>query len=144
MTVKLYSYQGDKILGDKSSKLIELATLQCTIVGDFNILSPTIRLETNNHSLNANYVYISDLGLFFFITGRKGLTAHHVDLELTNDVRYSYLTSIRVSDVVATRSNFYNKNIPDKMALNIANQRVQYRKLSSALSGSNYICIIGG
>lgn len=144
MIIKLYAYQGDKILADKSSKLIELATLDATIVGDFNILSPTIRVETANSTFNANYVYIQDFGLYYFITEKQGLTAHHIDLKLTNDVRYSYLNAIKVSDVVATRSNFYNKNIPDKMALNIANQRVQYRKLSSALSGSNYICIIGG
>lgn len=144
MTVKLYTYSKDKLIANKSSYLTELATISCTIVGDFNILRPTIRVETNSNTLTANYVYIVELGVYFFVTGRKGLTANHVELELENDVRHSYYNSIKASDVTATRSNFYNKNIPDSMALNSASKKIQYRKLSQALTGDNYICIIGG
>lgn len=144
MTVKLYSYQRDKLIANKSPYLTQLAEISCTIVGDFDILRPTIRVETSTSTLNCNYVYIVDLGLYFFVTGRKGLTANHVDIELENDVRHSYYNSIKASDVTATRSNFYNKNIPDSMALNSASKRIQYRKLSQALTGDNYICIIGG
>ncbi len=144
MTVRLYSYQRDKIIANKSPLLTLLSEVNATIIGDFNILRPTIRLESANSSLNANYVYIVELGLYFFVTGRKGLTANHVDLELENDIRHSYYNCIRVSDITATRSNFYNKNIPDSMAMGCASRKIQYRKLSQALSGENYICIIGG
>lgn len=144
MTVKLYTYSKDKLIANKTPYLTELATISCTIVGDFNILRPTIRVETNSNTLTANYVYIVELGVYFFVTGRKGLTANHVELELENDVRHSYYNSIKASDVTATRSNFYNKNIVDNMALNSASKKIQYRKLSQALTGDNYICIIGG
>lgn len=144
MTVKLYTYSKDKLIANKSSYLTELATITCNIVGDFNILRPTIRVETSSNTLTANYVYIVELGVYFFVTGRKGLTANHVELELENDVRYTYYNSIKASDVTATRSNFYNKNIPDTMVLNSASKKIQYRKLSQALTGENYICIIGG
>lgn len=144
MTARLYSYQKDKLIANKAPYLTQLAEVSCTIVGEFDILVPTIRLESVNSALNCNYVYIVELGVYFFVTGRKGLTANHVDLELNNDVRHTYYTAIRVSKVTATRSNFYNKNIPDSMALSCASQKIQYRKLSQALTGSNYICIIGG
>lgn len=144
MTARLYSYQKDNLIANKAPYLTQLAEVSCDIVGEFNVLSPTIRLESANSALNCNYVYIVDLGLYFFVTGRKGLTAHHVDLELSNDVRHSYYTALRASKVTATRSNFYNKNIPDAMAMSCASQKVQYRKLSQPLTGSTYICIIGG
>lgn len=144
MTVKLYTYSKDKMIANKSPYLTELATISCTIVGDFNILRPTIRVESDSNTLTANYVYIVELGIYFFVTGRKGLTANHVELELENDVRHSYYNSINASDVTATRSNFYNKNIPDNMAMSCASERITYRKLSQALTGNNYICIIGG
>jgi len=144
MTVRLYSYQRDKLIANKSPYLTQLAEISCTIVGDFNILRPTIRVETANSTLNCNYVYIVDLGLYFFVTGRKGLTANHVDIELENDVRHSYYNSIKVSDVTATRSNIKNKNIPETMALNIPQEKVTYRKLGNALTGANYILVVGG
>lgn len=144
MTVKLYSYQDDKIIANKSGKLNYIADAVCDIVGEFNILSPTIRLNTATSSLNANYVYIQELDLYYFVVDRQGLKANHIDLVLKEDLRYNYYNAVRSSQVTATRSNFYNKNIPDTMALNVPQERIQYRKLSSALTGQTYIVIIGG
>lgn len=144
MTVKLYSYQDDKIIANKSGKLNYITDAVCDIVGEFNILSPTIRLNTATSSLNTNYVYIQELGLYYFVEDRRGLKANHIDLVLKEDLRYNYYNAVRSSQVTATRSNFYNKNIPDTMALNVPQEHIQYRKLSDALTGQTYIVIIGG
>ena len=144
MTVKLYTYTKDKIIADKSSYLTLLDTVSCDIIGDFNILKPTIKITKTANSLACNYVYIVELGVYFFVVDKQGLTAQHIELKLDNDVRYTYLNAIKLSDVTATRSNMYNKNIPDTMALSVPQQKITYRKLSQALTGESYIMIVGG
>lgn len=144
MNISFYNFTGDKKEADKSSKIILLSTVSATIVGDFNLIDPVIKVETSSDALSCNYVYISSLNKYYFVLDRQGLTAHHVNLVLHEDLRYNFIHSIKASDVTATRSNFYNKNIPDNLALRIPQQRIQYRKLSEALTGQTYIVIIGG
>lgn len=145
MTVKLYTCTADILKADKSGSLTQLAEITgVNIYGDFNILKPSIKIDANANSLVCNYVYIVELGRYYFVTDKQGLTATHIILSLENDLRYNFLNTIRNSDVTATRSNMYNKNIPDTMALNIPQEKITYRKLSEALTGENYILVVGG
>ena len=145
MTVKLYTCTADKIKADKSGSLTQLAEISgVNIYGDFNILKPSIRMDSNVNSLACNYVYIVELDRYYFVTDKQGLTATHIILSLENDRRYNFLSVVQNSDVTATRSNMYNKNIPDTMALNIPQEKITYRKLSEALTGENYILVVGG
>lgn len=145
MNITLYTCNADPLKANKSGSLTTLATITgATIYGEMNILTPKIKLDANNNSLTANYCYISDLDRYFFIKDKVGITATHVILQLENDRRYNFLNTIKNSDVTATRSNMQNKNIPDTMAMNIPQEKVTYRKLSSALTGENYILIVGG
>ena len=145
MTVKLYTCTADKLKADKSGSLTQLAEVSgVNIYGDFNILKPQIKIDANSNSLTANYVYIAELGRYYFVTDKTGLTATHVILSLENDRRYNFLSVVQNSDVTATRCNMYNKNIPETMALNVPQEKITYRKLSSALTGENYILVVGG
>ena len=145
MNITFYTNSADPLKADKSGSLTQLVQLTgCSIIGDFNILTPRIKVTANANTKAANYCYISDFDRYYFIKDKVGLSGTHLDLLLENDLRYNFLSVILNSNVTATRSNFYNRNIPDTMALNIPSERVQYRKLSQALTGDNYICIIGG
>lgn len=145
MNITFYTCSADPLKADKSGSLTQLVQLTgCTIIGDFNILSPRIKVTANENTKAANYVYISDVDRYYFVKNKVGLTATHLELELENDLRYNFLSVINNSDVTASRSNIYNKNIPDPMVLSVPQEKITYRKLSDALTGESYIAIIGG
>ena len=144
MTARLYLNNADTLVCDKSAHLTQLAEVNVVPYGDFDLIKPRIKIDVNNFSTACNYVYLSDFGNYYFVTNKVGLTAQHIILDLYCDLRYTWRNVIRNSNVTATRSNIMNKNIPDSMALNSASKKIQYRKLSQALTGENYICIIGG
>lgn len=145
MNIKFYTNTADTLKADKSGSLTQLADLTgCSIIGDFNILTPRIKVIANANTKAANYCYISDFNRYYFVKDKVGLSGTHLELLLENDLRYNFLSVIQNSDVTANRSNMYNKNIPDPMVLTVPQEKITYRKLSEALTGESYIAIIGG
>lgn len=115
----------------------------CALKNGSSIEDPVLYMEHDAILFNTNYVYIPDFGRYYFVMGRE-LVEHTEYITCHVDVLMSFKTDIKSSKGTATRSNFYNKNIPDSMALELPEDRVQYRKLSNALTGETYIAIIGG
>lgn len=144
MTARLYLNNADTLVCDKSAHLTQLAEVNVVPYGDFDLIKPRIKIDVNNFSTACNYVYLSEFNNYYFVTNKVGLTAQHIILDLYCDLRYTWRNVIRNSNVTATRSNMFNKNIPDTMALNVPQEKVTYRKLGSALTGNNYILVVGG
>lgn len=145
MNITFYTCTADTIKADKSGSLTTLKTVtSAQIIGDMNILSPRIKVVADADTKAANYCYISDFDRYYFVKDKVGLSGTHIELLLENDLRYNFLSVIQNSDVTASRSNMYNKNIPDPMVLTVPQEKITYRKLSEALTGESYIAIIGG
>lgn len=118
--------------------------INCSIKEPCDILNPVLMLKRNASNLQYNYFYIADFGRYYFAT-KPIETDGPVDyLSLHCDVLKTWKSDILASNGTATRSNFYNKNIPESLALTVPQETIQYRKLSSALSGNTYILIVGG
>ena len=115
----------------------------CSLKDDASLEDPVIYLTYNASLLQANYVYISDFNRYYFITGRE-ISGKTMYLTLHVDVLMSFKSDILASVGTATRSNFYNKNIPDKMVASLPGENIQYRTLSSAFTGETYVLILGG
>lgn len=118
--------------------------LSCSIKEPCDILNPVLMLKRNSSNLQYNYFYIPDFGRYYYVTSpieRDGPVDY---LTLHCDVLKTWKSDILSSNGTVTRSNFYNKNIPEPLALSIPQETISYRKLSSALSGSTYILIVGG
>lgn len=115
----------------------------CSVKDGITLEDPVIYMAYDTSLLGLNYAYIPDFGRYYFVTGRE-IDGKTIYITLHVDVLMSFKNDILTSKGTATRSNFYNRNIPDTMALNIPQERIQYRKLSDALTGQTYIVIIGG
>lgn len=115
----------------------------CALKNGSSIEDPVLYMEHDATLFNTNYVYIPDFGRYYFISGRE-LVEHTEYITCHVDVIKSFADDIKSSKGTATRSNFYNRNIPDPMGLELPQDRIQYRKLSEALTGETYIAIIGG
>ena len=115
----------------------------CSLKNGSSIEDPVLYMEHDAQLFQTNYVYIPDLGRYYFVSGRD-LVEHTEYITCHVDVLKTFADDIKSSKGTATRSNFYNRNIPDSMGLELPQDRVQYRKLSEALTGETYIVIIGG
>lgn len=141
MTVNFYNA---KIKKNEINKTLGTAIVKtCALKNGSSIEDPVLYMEHDATLFNTNYVYIPDFGRYYFISGRE-LVEHTEYITCHVDVIKSFADDIKSSKGTATRSNFYNRNIPDSMALELPQDRIQYRKLSDALTGETYICIIGG
>lgn len=141
MTVKFYSVSINPIVLNKT--LGTATDKTCTIKDNMDIINPVVELAYDAAILGKNYMYISDLGRYYFITNIE-IVGHRIFVTGHVDVLKTYNSQIRAGNCTSTRSNFYNKNIPDALYLPVPQDKITYRKLSSALSGDTYICIIGG
>lgn len=142
MNIRLYNMAYNPIKVDKSIP-VSYTEKSIDFKGDMNILDISFELGYDSILLNKNYAYIPDLGRYYFIKP-IGIIGHRIVFSGHCDVLKSWSSSIKGSKCTATRSNFKNSTIPDNMYLEIPQEKITYRKLSTALSGNTYICIIGG
>ena len=93
--------------------------------------------------MNFNYAYISDFGRYYYvdppeIAGKEDIFYLHVD------VLMSFYNDIKASVGIATRSQYYNRNLADNLVVPLESEKIRYRKLSTAITGGTYVAIIGG
>ena len=103
MTVTLYKTSDDRRVVTKA--LTSIAS-NITIIPkeQLDILTPRIRLAWNSAYLAANYMYISDLGRYYFISDMLLNTGHNIDIIGNVDVLMSYAAQIRALDATIIRS----------------------------------------
>lgn len=114
-----------------------------SIKDDCNVHDPIIRLTHDASHMGYNYAYIPDFGRYYYvdppeISGKEDIFYLHVDqlMSFSNDIKNSM--------GIATRSQYYNKNIADNMVVPLESEKIRYRKLSAAITGGTYVAIIGG
>lgn len=138
------NFYNSKIKKNEVNKTLGSAIVKtCSLKDGSSIEDPVLYMEHDTNILNCNYVYIPDFGRYYFVTGRE-VVDHTIYLTLHIDVLMSFKTDILSSVGTAIRSNFYNKNIPDKMVASLPGENIQYRVLSSAFTGETYVLILGG
>lgn len=115
----------------------------CSVKDGITLEDPVLCLGYDATLPTYNYVYIPDFQRYYFVTGRK-IDGKTMYISLHVDGLMSFKNDIMSSVGTATRSNFYNKNIPDKMVASLPGENIQYRTLSSAFSGETYVLILGG
>lgn len=141
MTVNFYNA---KIKKNEINKNLGTAIVKtCELKNGSSIEDPVLYMQHDALLFACNYVYIPDFGRYYFISGRE-IAEHTEYITCHVDVLKTYGNDIKSCKGTATRSNIYNKNIPESLALEIPQNKIQYRKLSNALTGGTYICIIGG
>lgn len=103
MTVTLYKTSDDRRVVTKT--LTSIAS-NITIIPkeQLDILTPRIRLAWNSAYLAANYMYISDLGRYYFISDMLLNTGHNIDIIGNVDVLMTYASQIKALEATIIRS----------------------------------------
>lgn len=140
----LINFYNAKIKKNELNKTLGTAIVKtCSLKNGSSVEDPVLYLEYDASLLNYNYVYIPDFGRYYFVVDKE-VVEHTIYITLHVDVLVSFKSDILSSIGTATRSNFYNKNIPDKMVASLPGENIQYRTLSSAFTGETYVLILGG
>jgi len=138
------NFYNAKIKNNELNKTLGNAIVKtCSLKNGSSVEDPVLYLEYESSLLIYNYVYIPDFGRYYFVVDKE-VVEHTVYFTLHVDVLMSFKNDILSSIGTATRSNFYNKNIPDKMVASLPGENIQYRTLSSAFTGETYVLIVGG
>lgn len=117
--------------------------ITASIKDNCDLHDPVIRLVHDASHMSFNYAYVPDFGRYYYVDppeleGKEDIFYLHVD------VLMSFANDIKGSTGIATRSQYYNKNIADSLVMLTESEKVRYRKLSAAITGGTYVAIIGG
>ena len=118
-------------------------TISASVKDVCDLHDPVIRLVHDASHVHFNYAYVPDFGRYYYvdppeIDGKEDIFYLHVDQLM------SFANDIKASKGIATRSQYYNKNIADSLVMLTESEKVRYRKLSAAITGGTYVAIIGG
>lgn len=93
MTVYLYNNASEP--NEIGKALSPIDTVSATIKGDISYESPTLIFQySGTVAHNINYMYISELGRYYFITDIKNLTGSRYEITGKVDVLESFKSSI--------------------------------------------------
>jgi hypothetical protein len=141
MTVTFYQLSINPIVLNKT--LGTGTDKTCVVKDNLDVLNPTFELDFDASILSKNYMYVADLGRYYFITSIE-IINHVIIVRGHVDVLKTYNAQIRSGKCTATRSNKKNLTIPDTMVISLPTEKIQYRKISSEITGGTYVLILGG
>lgn len=134
---------------EKIGKVIDSGeTFTCVLKDNTSILNPSIIILSNSASIPTyNYMYISDLGRYYFIDDVVSLNNNRWEIRGHVDVLETYKSGILAqSAVIKRQQSKYNLylNDPDFMTYN--NDTIQIKKFStSAFSKTlKYALVVNG
>ena len=106
MIATLYKNLSDERYVDK--QLVTLhSEVTCIFKDESDVYSPTIKLD-HNLTGNVNYVYLNDLGRYYFVRDKR-LLHEGVELDLECDVLTTYKNDIRSNyAIIARNENAFN------------------------------------
>lgn len=110
VTMVLYKCTCSNETIDKTNYITSIDSLSGEFRGEVNILRPVIRISPTTYATQTkiltecNYVYISVLGRYYFVTDITAISNNIIELNLRVDVLYSWKTAILAQSVIVSRN----------------------------------------
>ncbi len=118
MTITLYTTGSPVNMVDKV--LTTLATVTGTPTKDFNVSAPEFDLSYSSNALAANYMYVSELGKYYFLKPPVVRTDGIVTIRGDVDLLKTYSSGIKAAPATVVRSESAGlSDVPDsKLPIN--------------------------
>ena len=148
MNVILYSSPGERnIIGRTKTLLQSMTATQATSV--MSVETPELLLDANANALACDYVYVTELGRYYFVNSKEIINGNQYKLYLESDPLESFKASILSSQAIAKRStNKGNPEIEDPLMVFKNIPRYITRKCPTGFApdgtGSCYALVLGG
>ena len=136
MQVTLYNNSSDPRYLNKN--ITQLKTVQCKLLEPTDHLEPSLTFEKDNYVLQANYMYIPDLGRYYYIIDIIFETNNRIRVNTMVDVLMSYKDQLNNSYFIITRSSMkevYNLYLNDPRMGSQQNKQIQ-QKVMKKYDGS--------
>lgn len=134
MNILLYTNNSE------DNKLVKDLTLLATFTGELkeatDVLNPVITLTgIDEHIYKLNYVFIPELGRYYFVTDIESVNNNLWALTLHVDVLMSYQTDIlNLSGILARQEYNYNMELRDTNIPTLQKTNIQYMKFPNTFS----------
>ena len=148
MTIQLYKNFSEANVVDKN--LSHLTTLIGNLREGTSVLSPSIRLETDETIQNVNYIYIEEFSRFYFVGDIVCVRNNIWDLTCHVDVLSTYKNQLRELGAIIARQEFsYNLYLEDDKMLTTSRRVYTTRAFPNRVSaagagGSSFILTCAG
>lgn len=150
--IELYHNTAEPNRVDKTSYLTLVQTLAGALREECSIINPSIIIKVSSLP-TFNYVYISEFGRFYYVTGITSVRTGLWRIDLKCDVLMTYKSGITgLSAVIARQENSYNPDLidselPVEKEENITVEEISSTALSTELTGAsvyNYVLTVIG
>ena len=154
--VTLYQFSGDERVLDKSGLLTQLAVDVALVPSSsYDRLNPTFTLKitgnnnTQNWRGNANYLYISEWGRYYFIDNIAAAPGDNIlTVSCREDVLYSFMNEIKSFEGFAVRSQSVGMNYSTDSKIPVDPNRVSVANINfgsafaTTLTGAQYVLTV--
>ena len=128
-----------------NKSLEELFTANCRIHGENSVMNPSLILETNTNSFNANYCYIPDLARYYYIKDWKLDSGLRIVFNCHVDVLQSYATQIKEQTAIIQRQeNKWNLYLNDGSFKVYQNPNVLTKPFPNGFTTNEFVLAIAG
>lgn len=131
MNVTLYSNSSDNNVVDKT--LTSIATKTVNMKEDCSLLNPSFILSANSLSelKNCNYMYVEDLGRYYYINNIQFMRGNIYQVDCHCDVLMSFKSQYRSkSAIIRRQQNNFNLYLNDQMYRVYNKERIQTKKFT--------------
>lgn len=141
-TAEFFINTSDDKRADKA--LTKVRTVTIEYKNDTSVVEPSIKVENFNGIFNANYVYLSDFGRYYFIRGTT-VSQQYVILQLKEDVRYTLRNQIRKCRAIIKRQeNLYDAYLDDEKFKAEGFTRIQTYTFGSGFTENAFLLTVAG
>jgi len=147
MTVTFYKNKSDKIVVDKDLTQVGNTISDAVIKEDVSIMDPVFLLRDFQYfnPATCNYVYISDLSRYYYITDIVILDQNLYEIHCHVDVLKSFASGIRAnSAVIARQQNNYDLYLPDGVFKTKSNPKYDVIQFPSGFSSYHFVLCVAG
>lgn len=147
MTVTFYKNKSDKIVVDKNLTQVGSTITSAVIKENISITDPVFLLTdfTSFNVATCNYVYISDLNRYYYITDIVILDQSLYEVHCHVDVLMSFKSGIRSNNaIVARQQSSYDLYLADGVFKTKAYPNFDILKFPNGFTNYHYVLCVAG
>lgn len=147
MKAVLYNNHSDPLVLSKNITKINVADVTLQFSDECSVENPVIRVSITNDWKACNYVFLEELGRYYYVESRTYPSGNEMLLNLHVDVLMSHQQQVRNSPCIAGRSaSAVNKFIPDDVCTPAGTITQYFRQTGTSPFSDvgTYLLMVGG
>lgn len=144
ITVKAFQYNSPNHFINK--QLIDVATYTGNLREETSVLDPVFDIETSSDLSQMNYIWISELHRYYYVTNIVSVATNLWRVYCHVDVLMTYKPTILAHEaVIGRQQQLYNLYLNDGDTFKVTQRsKIQQKKFPNGFTGSSYVMIVAG